>query len=107
MLTAFVVGKKRSIFHRVLGQLREVGEMRQYQINSNCRNALKIMAKIFNRKTGDTFSIIKDTRVIIGQSKILKLMFKIVKEIRTQNMRWALMELRREMLRNKSGKASE
>ena len=81
--------------------------MRQYQINSNCRNALRIMVKIFNRKMGDSFSIIKDTRVIIGQNKRLKLMFKIVKEIRTQNMRWAFMEIRREMLRSRRGKATE
>jgi hypothetical protein len=95
LLTAFVVGKKRSTFQRVLGQLREVGEMRQYHINSNCRNSLRIMIKIFYRKMGYTFSIIKDTRVIIGQNKRLKLMFKIVKEVRTQNIRWAFIEIRK------------
>ena len=63
--------------------------MKQYQLNTNCRNGFRVLVKIFNRKLSVAFSILKDTRVIIEQNKRLKLMFKIVKEIRTQNMRLA------------------
>jgi hypothetical protein len=63
--------------------------MRQHQLKTNFRDAFRLLITIFNRKISGTFSVVKNTRVIIEQNKRLKLMFKIVKEIRTQNMRWA------------------
>ena len=80
--------------------------MRQYQRNVNCRNGLRKLIKIFSRKMGNTLSTIRNTRVIIGQNKRLKTVFKIVKEIRAQNMRWAFVEMRREMLRSRCEKAT-
>ena len=63
--------------------------MRQHQLKTSFRDAFRVLIKIFNRKISGTFSVVKNTRVIIEQNKRLKLIFKIVKEIRTQNMRWA------------------
>lgn len=81
--------------------------MKQHQINNSYRKGLRTITKIFSRKVGDAVSHIKDSRVIIGQTKRMKLMFKIIKEIRTQNMRWAFVEIRREMLRNRCEKTVE
>lgn len=62
---------------------------------------IRKIVKIFGRKVGEVFFRIKDSRVIVGQNKKLRLMFKIIKEIKSQNTRWAFANLRREMLRNR------
>lgn len=107
LLTAFVVGKKRELLHSMLNELKDRGETRQSRLNNNGRLVIRKIVKIFGRKVGDVFFRLKDSRVIVGQNKKLRLMFKIMKEIKTQNTRWAFVGLRREMLRNRQEKVRE
>jgi hypothetical protein len=55
----------------------------------------------------DTLFRIKDSRAIMSQTSKLRNMFRIMKEIRIQNMRWAFVLTRREMIRNRQERAKE
>lgn len=50
---------------------------------------------------------VKDSRVIMGQTSKLRNIFRIIKEIRIQNIRWAFALMRREMIRSRQEKAKE
>ncbi len=50
---------------------------------------------------------VKDSRVIMGQTSKLRNTFRIIKEIRIQNIRWAFALMRREMIRSRQEKAKE
>jgi|JI6StandDraft_1071083.scaffolds.fasta_scaffold979485_1 hypothetical protein len=65
------------------------------------------MVRIFSIKMSDTLFRIKDSRAIMSQTSKLRNMFRIMKEIRIQNMRWAFVLTRREMIRNRQERAKE
>lgn len=65
------------------------------------------MSKIFARKMNEALFRVKDSRVIMGQTSKLRNTFRIIKEIRIQNIRWAFALMRREMIRSRQEKAKE
>lgn len=100
-----MLGKKRSILQSMLKKIRERAEIKQYQVNSCLRKGLRSISRLVARKLSDTLFRIKDSRVIMGQKSKLRNTIRILKEIRTQNMRWAFVLMRREMIRNRQEKA--
>lgn len=107
LITHFMMGKKRSILHLMLGMIRERADIRQHEINNNFRKGFRSIAKIFARKMSDSLFRIKDSRVIMWQTSKLRNTVRILKEIRTQNIRWAFALMRREMIRNRQERAKE
>ena len=95
LLTGFMVGKKRDALHSMLSLIKERGDNRQHLINNKFRKGIRSMIKIVVRKKKNVFHRIMDTRVILDQNKKLRSCFKIVKEIRIQNVRWAFVHMRR------------
>lgn len=71
------------------------------------RRAFRNISRIFTSKISSTFYQIKDSRVIIVQKKRLWNTVRILKEIRTQHMRWAFVLMRREMVRDRQNKVKE
>ena len=107
LLTHFMLGKKRDILLTTIQRLRERGEVNQQKCNKDLRKGIRAMARIVTRKMSNSFFKVKDSRVIIGQNKRLRNVVMIMKEIRTQNMRWAFALIRREMVRDRQEKVEE
>jgi len=59
------------------------------------RQAFRNMSRIFNRRLTYTFFKVKDSRAIVVEKKRLWNLVRIMKEIRTQNIRWAFVLMRR------------
>jgi len=59
------------------------------------RRAFRNMSRIFNRRLTYTFFKVKDSRAIVVEKKRLWNLVRIMKEIRTQNIRWAFVLMRR------------
>lgn len=104
MITAFVMGKKRKGLHFMLKRLREFGDWQQFKINTSYRSGIRKMIKVHNKKMQEHFNRLKSTKVIIQFVKICKNVFRLLKELKTQNTRWAFLGLRREMLRSRKEK---
>ena len=107
LLTAFMLGKKRRILHMVIKQVKEYGNWRELSWNTHHRKALRTCTRIVRGRLQTTFNKIRDTRATVDYCKKLRGMFNIVREIYVQNRRWAFVNIRREMLRNKQERAFE
>lgn len=79
LIMNFMMGKKRDILESMLCLVRERGEVRQHQENSNFRRGLRVIVRIFSQKMSETLFRIKDSRAIMGQTSKLRNMFRIMK----------------------------
>lgn len=89
------MGKKRKGLQLILKKLKEFGDWQQYKINTSYRSGLRKIIKVHGKKMQEHFNRLKNTKVIIQFVKICKNVFKLLKELKTQNTRWAFLGLRR------------
>jgi hypothetical protein len=107
LMTHFMVGKKRDILHSTIDRLRERGEIQQQRISNGFRKGIRTMTRIVGRRESNAFFQLKDSRAIVHQNKRLRTVVRILKEIRVQNIRWAFVLIRREMVRNRHKQVKE
>lgn len=88
----------------MLKKMKEFGDWQQYKINTKFRSGLRKVIKVYNKKVQEHFNVIKSTKAIIHFVKICKNVIRLLKELKTQNTRWAFLILRREMLRSRKEK---
>jgi hypothetical protein len=50
LLTAFVMGKRKTNFQLMMKKLKEVGDWKVFQMNTNHRTAIRTISRVVNRK---------------------------------------------------------
>jgi hypothetical protein len=91
----------------MMKQLKQVGNWRQFQLNSKYRSGIRTLNRIVLGRLRETFSRLRSTRVIIGYVRKLKDVFRMLGVVQLRNVRYGFVGMYREMLRNKKAALSE